>query len=296
MTGPFDTVAAKLARGERLSADEVEQLWTARDLVGLGVLADETRRQRHADVATFVRVADVEVECAAAAAIPPGAGEVRVHGTPGAIRAALDDLARLVERAAGIPVTVGTLERFEAELPRTEMAALLQALAARGVAGIAQAAVDELRQPEAAVAAVVETGAIVARFVVARASAQGPWPMLERVGAIAEATGAVRAFAPMPRRIDSSRPSTGYSDVKAVAVARLALDRVPSIQVDWALYGPKLAQVALLFGADDVDGVSAVDEAGAGRRRTALADIERNIRAASLVPVERDGRFQRRVP
>lgn len=294
MIGPFDTVAAKLARGERLSADEVQQLWTAHDLVGLGVLADETRRRRHADVVTFVRVADVAVEHAAAAAIPPGAGEVRVHGTPAAIRAGLDELARLVERAAGIPVTVGALERFEAELPRTETTALLRALAARGVAGIAQAAVDELRQPEAVVGAVVETGAIVARFVVAHASAQGPWPMLERVEAIAEATGAVRAFAPLPRRIDPSRPSTGYTDVKAVAVARLALDRVASIQVDWALYGPKLAQVALLFGADDVDGVSAADETGAGRRRTPLADIERNIRAASLVPVERDGRFQRR--
>jgi len=296
MTGPFDAVAARLALGERLSAGEVEQLWTAHDLVGLGVLADETRRKRHADVATFVRVADVDVERAAAAAIPPGAGEVRVHGAPAAIRAALDDLARLVERAAGVPVTVGALERFEAELPRTEMSALLRALAARGVAGIAQAAVDELRQPEAAVGAVVETGAIVARFVVVHAGAQGPWPMLERVEAIAEATGAVRAFAPLPRRIDPSRPTTGYADVKAVAVARLALDRVPSIQVDWALYGPKLAQVALLFGADDVDGVSAVDETDAGRRRTPLAEIERNIRAASLVPVERDGRFERRVP
>ena len=41
----------------------------------------------------------------------------------------------------------------------------------------------------------------------------------------------------------------------------LALDGVPSIQVDWALYGPKLAQVALLFGADDPPAVGPVRSA-----------------------------------
>ena len=52
-------------------------------------------------------------------------------------------------------------------------------------------------------------------------------------------------------------PTTGFDDVKRVALARLVVDNIPSIQVDWALYGPKLAQVALTVGADDVDGVSA---------------------------------------
>ena len=57
------------------------------------------------------------------------------------------------------------------------------------------------------------------------------------------------------------RPTTGYEDVKMVALARLAAPNVPSIQVDWRRYGPKLAQVALTFGADDVDGVSPSDDA-----------------------------------
>jgi 2-iminoacetate synthase ThiH len=63
------------------------------------------------------------------------------------------------------------------------------------------------------------------------------------------------------------------------------------VQVDWQLYGPKLAQVALTFGADDVDGVSPVDEAPEGKRRSPLEEIRRNILAASGEPVERDGRF-----
>jgi 2-iminoacetate synthase ThiH len=66
---------------------------------------------------------------------------------------------------------------------------------------------------------------------------------------------------------------------------------VSSIQVDWGQYGPKLAQVALLFGADDLDGVSPVDDQSEGRRRAPLEEVRRNIEAASLRPVERDGRF-----
>ena len=86
-------------------------------------------------------------------------------------------------------------------------------------------------------------------------------------------------------------PTTGYDDVKRVALARLVVDNVPSIQVDWALYGPKLAQVALTVGADDVDGVSPEEETAEGRRRAPLEEIRRNIRAAGQEPVERNGRF-----
>jgi 2-iminoacetate synthase ThiH len=67
---------------------------------------------------------------------------------------------------------------------------------------------------------------------------------------------------------------------------------IPSIQVDWSLYGPKLAQVALTFGADDVDAVSPDDDLGEGPRRAPLEEIRRNIRAAGFEPEERDGRFE----
>jgi 2-iminoacetate synthase ThiH len=62
--------------------------------------------------------------------------------------------------------------------------------------------------------------------------------------------------------------------------------------VDWGLYGPKLAQVALTVGADDVDAVSAEDDQAQGPRRAPLEEIRRNIRAAGLEPVERNGRFE----
>ena len=84
---------------------------------------------------------------------------------------------------------------------------------------------------------------------------------------------------------------TGYDDVRHVALARIIVHNVPSIQVDWSRYGPKLAQVALTVGADDVDAVSAQGETTEGRRRAPLEEIRRNIRAAGQEPVERNGRF-----
>ena len=102
----------------------------------------------------------------------------------------------------------------------------------------------------------------------------------------------IRAFAPLPRKLNPAVPTTGYDDVKRVALARLVVGNVPSIQVDWALYGPKLAQVALTVGADDVDAVSAEDQTTQGPRRAPLEEIRRNIRAACQEPMERNGRFE----
>ena len=87
-------------------------------------------------------------------------------------------------------------------------------------------------------------------------------------------------------------PTTGYDDVKRVALARLFAENIPSIQVDWSLYGPKLAQVALTVGANDVDAVSPIDDVSLGHRRAPLEEILRNIRAAGLDPQERNGRFE----
>ena len=63
------------------------------------------------------------------------------------------------------------------------------------------------------------------------------------------------------------------------------------IQVDWLRYGPKLAQVALTFGADDLDEVSPSDESPDGRRRAPIEEVRRNIEAAGFVAAERDGFF-----
>ena len=50
-------------------------------------------------------------------------------------------------------------------------------------------------------------------------------------------------------------------------------------------------RVALTVGADDLDLVAADDDTSRGTRRAPLEEIRRNITAAGLTPVERDGRF-----
>ena len=80
--------------------------------------------------------------------------------------------------------------------------------------------------------------------------------------------------------------------MKQIALTRLIADNIQSIQVDWSLYGPKLAQFALTIGANDVDAVAAVDPGILGTRRSPIEEIRGNIRSAALEPVERNGRFE----
>jgi aminodeoxyfutalosine synthase len=258
------------------------------------MLADEARRRRNGDLTTFLRVADVPVATCDEVNVPAAAGEIRVIGDGASLEKHIERLHRLARRVAPVPVTAGSLDLLEASAGSTgALMPLLRALRDAGVEAIADAAVDRLAAPDASVSALKDTGLGVARFTLDGPPA-GPWDVLERVRRLQASTGAVRTFAPLPRRQDPAAPTTGYADVKIVALARLVLDTVPSIQVDWSLHGPKLAQVALLFGADDVDAVSPEQEVGTGRRRAPLEEILRNIRAASLTPVERDGRFDRR--
>jgi hypothetical protein len=101
----------------------------------------------------------------------------------------------------------------------------------------------------------------------------------------------IQVFSPLPKKL-KLEPTTGYKDLHRVALARVLVDNIPSIQIDWRLYGPKLAQVALAFGANDLDRVSPFDTLENGRRRSPLEEIKQNILAASLKPVQRNCRFE----
>jgi aminodeoxyfutalosine synthase len=130
------------------------------------------------------------------------------------------------------------------------------------------------------------------RFVVHYGALDVRLPLIARVDAVQTATGGVRAFAPLPMFDPPAAPSTGYDDVRTVALARAVCRDVPVIQIDWRQYGPKLAQVAIAFGANDLDNVPAIDDPALGPRRAAREDLARQIRAAGATPQERDGRFQ----
>ena len=101
------------------------------------------------------------------------------------------------------------------------------------------------------------------------------------------------AFHPANTRLDHLPPTGGRLDLQTIALSRLVLDNVPHIKAYWIMLGEKVAQIALAFGANDLDG-TIFDEritraaggtagAGIGRRR-----LEFLIREARRTPVLRD--------
>jgi aminodeoxyfutalosine synthase len=274
-----------------VTLDEARAWWDATDLVGVGMAADAARRKRHGDTVTYVRVAEVAVDAARDAAWPDAAGEIRLAGAPSSRVDAAATVRAVVARAGGTPVTAFSLHELErATGGGAALVDYVRALADAGVAGLAEVRLDALGDARRAIDALAAAAVPAMRFTLDRLPGDVP-ATLHDVRLLQEATGLVRVFSPLPREIDPSTPTTGYQDVKAVALARLVLDNVSSIQVDWARYGPKLAQVALLFGADDIDGVSPADDAAGGRRRAPREEIRRNVEAAGLRAVERDARF-----
>jgi aminodeoxyfutalosine synthase len=272
---------------------ELSGLADTHDIISLGMLADEVRRRRHGAKTTFVRVADVAADTAAPIVIPPSAGEVRIVGVPAARAAAVDRVAHVSAGAHGAGVSGFSLADLEQLAARegVMLRAVLEELRAAGLELVAEAPLDLLQDQRRSIEEVNIAGLTLARLTVHQSPSSDPLPLLKAVADLQRTVAVIRAFAPLPRRLNPMAPTTGYDDIKRVALARVIVDNVPSIQVDWALYGPKLAQVALTVGADDVDGVSAEDDAAQGPRRAPLEEIRRNIRAAGLEPVERNGRF-----
>jgi aminodeoxyfutalosine synthase len=106
------------------------------------------------------------------------------------------------------------------------------------------------------------------------------------------------AFIPLAFHPDNTALShipkpTGYADLRNIAVARLILDNFDHIKAYWIMLSPSIAQIALRFGANDLDGTVVEEkiyhDAGAKTSEfTPRAELERLIRAAGRIPVERD--------
>ncbi len=101
------------------------------------------------------------------------------------------------------------------------------------------------------------------------------------------------AFHPENTAFSSLIPTTGYDDLRVLAVSRLMLNNFPHIKAFWIMIGPKLAQVSLNFGVDDLDGTvveERITHAAGARTGQALTkkEIIRLIRRAGFRPVERD--------
>ena len=270
---------------------ELASLAASHDIISLGMLADEARRARHGARTTFVRVADVSSQPGAPSASPPGAGEIRIVGSPTSRVAAIERVKEVVAQADGVPVSASPADLEELAGREGDAGAARSIMRCRTDLS-AEAPFDQMKDAHRSIEEVNIAGLALARLTINRLPAADAPPLLKQIGALQYAVAVIRAFAPLPRHVNPAVPTTGYEDVRRVALARLFLGNVPSIQVDWSLYGPKLAQVALTVGADDVDGVSAADDLSEGPRRAPLEEIRRNIRAAGFQPVERNGRFE----
>ena len=273
-------IAERARAGEALTAAEIDELGTA-DILSLGMLADEVRRARVGDSVTYSRV----VELGTDASVASGA-EVRISVLPGTLGEAEALLAE-ARMLAGPQLLTGFSLADIADRHWGKLADVLKRLKRAGLDAIAEAPIDRLHDAEDALRA-CETADLPVRCL----SLQSPIGSDGRSSWLIHLRDLVRKFPkietvnPLSREQSVAVPTTGYEDVRAVALARLVLP-VKIIQVDWAQYGPKLAQVALTFGANDLDRVSTVDDESLGKRRTSVEDVKRNIAAAGFTPVER---------
>jgi aminodeoxyfutalosine synthase len=123
---------------------------------------------------------------------------------------------------------------------------------------------------------------------------------LLRLRELQDETGGFLAFIPLafhPENTVFERRgwtfTPGSDDLKMIAVSRLLLDNVPHVKAYWIMMGLPLAQVALHFGADDVQGTVVREEifhAAGAQTETGqkIAELVRVIQAAGRVPVQRD--------
>ena len=111
-------------------------------------------------------------------------------------------------------------------------------------------------------------------------------------------TGGFSAFIPLAFHSKNTKLSqipatTAFDDLKSLATARLMLDNFDHIKAYWVMIGEKLAQVALSFGADDLDGTIIEEKithmAGAKSAKGLTRErIKHLISSAGFTPVERD--------
>jgi len=125
---------------------------------------------------------------------------------------------------------------------------------------------------------------------------------LVKLRELQDETGGFVTFIPLAFHPDNTALShipktTGFLDIKQIAISRLMLDNIPHIKAYWIMMTPQIAQIALRFGADDIDGTVVEEkiyhDAGAttsqSMRRGELLQL---IRKAGRDPVERDTRYR----
>jgi aminodeoxyfutalosine synthase len=121
---------------------------------------------------------------------------------------------------------------------------------------------------------------------------------LDRLRTLQDETGGFQTYIPLSFHPENSEMAhvagpTALDELREIAVGRLMLDNIPHIKAYWILMDVPIAQLALAYGADDVDGTVVEEkiyhEAGATTpQRVSRDELIRWIRDAGRVPIERD--------
>jgi aminodeoxyfutalosine synthase len=130
---------------------------------------------------------------------------------------------------------------------------------------------------------------------------------LEMLRALQDETGGFLAYIPLAYHPDHNElgrtlgregtATSGFDDLRNLAVGRLFLDNIPHIKTHWIMVTPFLSQTAMHFGVDDIEGTVVREkiyhEAGAHTAQAMTLDqLLGLIRGAGKVPVERDSFYQ----
>jgi aminodeoxyfutalosine synthase len=119
-----------------------------------------------------------------------------------------------------------------------------------------------------------------------------------RLRDLQDQTGGFQTFIPLAFHPENTKLShlpkaSVLMDLRTMAVSRLMLDNFPHIKAYWVMLGIKTAQLALSFGADDIDGTVVHEkiyhDAGSDSpQEITVAELRRLIEEAGRIPVERD--------
>jgi aminodeoxyfutalosine synthase len=121
---------------------------------------------------------------------------------------------------------------------------------------------------------------------------------LVRLRELQDETSGFQTFIPLAFHPDNTPlqhcpKTTGFEDIKNIAISRLMLDNIPHIKAYWVMMTPRIAQIAQRFGSDDLDGTVVEEriyhDAGATTSQALRrGELLRLIQEAGREPVERD--------
>ena len=125
---------------------------------------------------------------------------------------------------------------------------------------------------------------------------------LERLRTLQDEAPGFDAFIPLKYHSRGNRMSDAgecsvEDDLRMIAIGRIFLDNIPHIKAYWVSYGRATTEMALMFGADDIDGTIGDTTkiysmaGGVARPTMSVAELEAMVTAAGFHPIERDSHY-----